>query len=126
MARTAVDLTAEEVAQYRDAARRERVRREELRRTREHRAQELAGQAANLLRERFGATRVVLFGSLARGDFSLWSDVDIAVWGTDPGRWLDVIWDVFELAADIDVNVVIAEGASPGLLATVEREGRPV
>jgi predicted nucleotidyltransferase len=36
---------------------------------------------ARLLRERFGARRVVLFGSLAWGGFHAGSDVDIAVEG---------------------------------------------
>jgi predicted nucleotidyltransferase len=35
-----------------------------------------------MLKRRFGAKRVVVFGSLARKTvFTLWSDIDLAVWG---------------------------------------------
>ncbi|MEZ4610032.1 MAG: nucleotidyltransferase domain-containing protein [Caldilineaceae bacterium] len=54
--------------------------------------------------ERFGATRVILFGSLARGRFRLDSDIDLAVAGLAKGdlframagaleftnRWVDI------------------------------------
>lgn len=40
-----------------------------------------AGRAAELLRTRFGATRVILFGSLAWGGFHAGSDVDLAAEG---------------------------------------------
>ena len=75
-----------EMDAYREAARqRHRAEKEHLQ-IRRQRAWELARQAARLLEERFGAERVVLFGSLAHGDrFNLWSDVDIAAWGT-PAR----------------------------------------
>ncbi|HEY66354.1 MAG TPA: nucleotidyltransferase domain-containing protein, partial [Caldilineae bacterium] len=45
----------------------------------------IARKAAEMLREEFGAIRVVLFGSLARGGpFDMHSDVDLAAWGLDP------------------------------------------
>lgn len=40
-----------------------------------------ARNIAALLRDCYGATRVILFGSLARGGFSLESDIDLAVVG---------------------------------------------
>jgi hypothetical protein len=44
-------------------------------------ARNVAKKIAEELVKRFGAKRVVLFGSLARGNFSSWSDIDLAVWG---------------------------------------------
>jgi predicted nucleotidyltransferase len=40
-----------------------------------------AQQIAQMLREHFGATRIILFGSLTKGNFSLGSDIDLAVAG---------------------------------------------
>lgn len=44
-------------------------------------AKQDAQQIAVLLREHFGATRVILFGSLAKGNFAVDSDIDLAVAG---------------------------------------------
>jgi hypothetical protein len=72
MARTALDLTAEEWRSYRPGRPLEGRTVAE----RWQRAWEVARRAADLLRERFGATRVVAFGSLAhRGWFTSWSDL---------------------------------------------------
>ena len=40
-----------------------------------------ASQIAAMLRSRFGVTRVILFGSLRRGNFVSGSDIDLAVAG---------------------------------------------
>ena len=82
MAKTAIQVTDEEMVVYRATARRreERERRDLTHRA--QRAQALARQAAALLRDQFGARRVILFGSLARGDsFHQRSDVDLVVEG---------------------------------------------
>ena len=44
-------------------------------------AMTIARSTAARLRNEFGATRVAIFGSLAREDFGLDSDIDIVVWG---------------------------------------------
>ncbi len=47
------------------------------------RAEELAKQAARLLKDQFGVSRVLLFGSLIHpGSFTAWSDIDLAAWGS--------------------------------------------
>jgi uncharacterized protein len=75
-------VAPEAMARYRRGAlaREEAHRREtELRRAA---AWDLAHRAARLLREEFGATRVVAFGSLAHGAwFEPRSDIDLAVEG---------------------------------------------
>ncbi len=48
---------------------------------------ELAKKASFLLRQRYGAKRVVVFGSLARRNtFGAWSDIDHAAWGIGTGQ----------------------------------------
>ncbi len=41
----------------------------------------VANSIAKELKSRFGASRVMLFGSFARGDFHRQSDIDLSVWG---------------------------------------------
>jgi len=124
VARTALDLTPEEVAEYRQAARLrwERKRREVARR-REH-AWEVARAAAQLLREQFAATRVVVFGSLVHeGCFTPWSDIDIAAWGIRPEDTFRAIGAVMDLDSEIEVNLVDVGACRPSLLAVIEKEG---
>lgn len=77
MAKTALDLTADELHLYRPARSPGKWQGAERR----ARALELARRAARLLRERFGVEQVVAFGSLVHIEwFSRWSDIDLAAW----------------------------------------------
>jgi predicted nucleotidyltransferase len=121
---TALELTPEEIATYRAAAgrRREQAQRELARR--EARAWDLARLAATLLRERFGVTRVMVFGSLVHeGCFTHWSDVDIAAWGIRPEDTFRAIGEIMDLDTHIQVNLVDVNTCSASLLQTIEREG---
>jgi predicted nucleotidyltransferase len=122
---TARELTPEEVADYRAAARHRFEREQEELAARETRAWEVARRAASLLRERFGATRVMVFGSLVHtGCFTPWSDVDIAAWGIRPEDTFRAIGMVMALDGNIEVNLVDVKTCSASLLALIEREGR--
>jgi len=91
---------------------------------RRQRAWELARQAAELLRERFGVQRVVVFGSLVHeGRFTQWSDVDLAAWGLTAKNWLKAMAAVHELSDDITVNLVDIATCTPELRAVIERDG---
>ncbi len=91
---------------------------------RRQRAWELARQAAELLRERFGVQRVVVFGSLVHeGRFTRWSDVDVAAWGLTAKNWLKAMAAVHELSDDITVNLVDIATCTPELRAVIERDG---
>jgi len=125
MTRTAADLTPQDLDLYRRTAR-ERVRqvREEavLRRGK---AMVLARRAAQMLRERFGVTRVVVFGSLVReGCFTAWSDVDLAAWGLRPADTFRAIGITHGLDPDIEVNLVDMSVCAPSLAGVIEAEGR--
>lgn len=70
-----------------------------------------------------GASRVVLFGSLARGDEPHGeTDVDLAVWGLSLGELCDAAGELSELAG-ARVDLVPAEWMSERLAAAVAREG---
>jgi predicted nucleotidyltransferase len=124
MARTAVGLTAEELEAYRCAA---RLREQQVRQglaERQVRAWALARRAANLLRTRFGAKQVVVFGSLVHeGCFTLWSDVDLAAWGLRSEDTFRAIGAIQDLDADVELNLIDVGICSPSLLAVIEAEG---
>jgi predicted nucleotidyltransferase len=80
---------------------------------------------ANLLRTRYAATDVVLFGSLATGTFTDRSDVDIAVRGLDSTGYFAALADLMALFAG-PVDLVRLEQAPPSLLDRIASEGRPL
>ena len=112
MARTALDLTGEELRAYRPG----REPHERQVTDRWERAWEVARIAACLLRERFGATRVVAFGSLAhRAWFSPWSDMDLAAWGVPADQFYRAVAAVTGVSPDFRVDLVDAESCRPAV-----------
>lgn len=122
--RTARDVTPEQMAVYRATARRRiRRRQQEIARRRE-RAWAVARSAARLLKEEYGARRVMLFGSLARNEpLHPRSDVDLVAWGLDEKLYYRAVSRLLDLDATIKVDLIMAEEAPPALLEAVEREG---
>jgi len=120
---TALELGRQGWAQYAPGARRR------LQETREaavvpdqDRLTAALRQAADVLRRDFGAARIVLFGSLARGERYPGSDIDIAVEGLTGDYWQ--AWRVVEEAVPgCSVDLVELESASPSLRAAIAREG---
>jgi predicted nucleotidyltransferase len=117
-------VTSEEIAVYRAGGQRRWEQTREGRARRRERAWDAARRAATLLKVRFGATRVVVFGSLLHEDcFTLWSDVDLAAWGIRPEDTFRAIGAVVDSDAEIALNLVDIETARPLLRAAIEREG---
>lgn len=87
-------------------------------------AQELAERCATLLRERFGARRVILFGSAA-GD-APWhsrSDLDLAVEGLSPEQHWQALNACYELLPpELTLDLIPLESAWPELRARLEGE----
>lgn len=113
-----MQVTPDELAEYSAAL----ERRAELAQRRE-RAWALARAAAALLKEQSGASRIVLFGSLAQDRFTWWSDVDIAAWELSLGDTFKAVAAVLFLDGDIEVNLVDAGACRPSLLACIKAEG---
>jgi predicted nucleotidyltransferase len=75
-----------------------------------------------VLASEFGARRVVLFGSLARGEARPDSDIDLAVEGLPPTATFRAMARAAEVAGR-HVDLVPLEGVRPEVLAIIEREG---
>lgn len=121
------ELTSEQMAAYRAAARQRHQEEQVALAAREQRGWELAREAATLLRTEFHAARVLVFGSLIHaGCFTPWSDIDIAADGIDPRDTLRAMEDVHDLSREIPVNLVDMAACKASLRAVIEHEGQPV
>jgi predicted nucleotidyltransferase len=122
---TALELSREEWQSYIDAARKRSVpqltpaekqeRRQLLSRVRE---------VSAALKSRFGAQRVILFGSLANADwFTAGSDVDLAVEGLTGDRFWQAWRTAEEIIHDRSVDMIEIETARQSVLQAIHRYG---
>lgn len=120
MSKTALDLGPGEFRRYSLPKAVDSPRLRELR----ERAWQVARDAARVLRERFGAQRVILFGSLCHPDaFGTWSDIDVAVWGVPSGQFYKAVATISGISSDFQVDLVDTETARPTLRQAIEQEG---
>lgn len=126
MGRTARELTEREKESYRRAWARLQEARRAAARQRAEQALAVARDAATVLREEFGARRVWLFGSLARGTFDAASDIDLAVDGIDEKAFLRALGRLLGLRPEFPVDLVDVREAGPRLRAVIESEGIPL
>jgi predicted nucleotidyltransferase len=129
MPSTALDLSPEALKKYRplDAIRKRRAKMRAEISSRRRRANLVARKAAKLLKSEFGATEVILFGSLARRvGFTLWSDIDLASRGIPSEKYLTAMDTVLYLSPEFKIDLVELETCSPALLKSIEKEGKPL
>lgn len=117
-------ISPERMAEYKRTAReREAARRQQLA-ERENEARAVSQAAARLLKVEFGATRVVLFGSLARGSgFHSGSDIDLAAAGIEPHLFFRAWAALDQLAAGFEVNLIDMRDTSERLRQIIAVEG---
>lgn len=86
-------------------------------------AQAKAEQIAMALRKEFPGVEVVLFGSLATGQFELDSDIDLAVKGLPEEHYLKAYGIAESIADPIKVDIVQLEFPRESLRSNIERDG---
>ena len=117
-----MQITQEEMEVYRRSARERVRRRQEELAGRQQRAWEVARQSAVILKKEFGASRVVLFGSLLHPKlFHARSDVDLAAW--DVQHYFRAVARLLDLDPEIEINLAPIEDVRPELRTVIEREG---
>ncbi|MDI6794127.1 MAG: nucleotidyltransferase domain-containing protein [bacterium] len=123
MSKTALELTAEERRAYRILLLPSRIRQSELA-ERWQRAWQLTQEAAHLLRSRFGAKRVVLFGSLSdQALFTPWSDIDLAAEGISASEFYRAVGVVSALSAEFEIDLIDIDNCKPTMRQVIKREG---
>ena len=84
---------------------------------------ELYTKLANLA-ARYGAQRLVLYGSRARGDFHASSDVDLAVYGMPEKQRGGFAMEGEELPTLLKLDIVhISPNMDPAFLENIEKDG---
>lgn len=118
------DLTQEQMARYkRTAWLREKTRRR-VADDRKQAAVPIAERAAAILKEQFGAQRVILFGSLAHGHwFGPKSDIDLAAEGIQASDFWRAWCALDEIDSDFEINLIAIESASASLQEALAHEG---
>ena len=98
--RTTKDLSPEELAQYHLQSRKEDGMLLQ-------RAWHTAHRVAAMLYEKFGATKVAVFGSLVEPkSFSKWSDIDIAIWGIPNDKYFRAGSEAMNISGLFKVDLV--------------------
>ncbi len=125
MDKTAAELTTQEKNNYRKFARlRDETEMREMLARRE-RALLVARKAARILKESFGVTRVLLFGSLVTQSwFHIRSDVDLAVEGLKPKDFWRADCRLESISDGFEIDLVDLSTAPSGLKQTIPRDGK--
>jgi uncharacterized protein len=101
----------------------EQSNREALERRRSQ-AMQIAQIAAEILRSEFGASRVVLFGSVLgdAGDrsFHQGSDIDLAVWGINDRLYFKAVGKLQGLS-DFEIDLVEPQDSPPYILEAITK-----
>lgn len=117
-------ITAEEMTIYRAAAERRKRRQQDALRERRAQALETACQLAAMLRERFSATRIMLFGSSLHPHwYSTTSDIDLAVWGIAPSQFYAAVAHCQDQDSAFSVDLIDMSDCPSSLHAVIVSEG---
>lgn len=85
----------------------------------------LARAAAKILKQKFGARKVVVFGSLLEKDrFLPWSDIDLAVWGIPGSKLYAAIGTITGLSPFIKIDLVDPDTCRRAILEAILNDGR--
>ncbi|MEL6854165.1 MAG: nucleotidyltransferase domain-containing protein [Cyanobacteria bacterium J06607_13] len=116
-------IAPEDLERYRLTFRRRQAEREVWQRSRQQQGQQIARQAAQLLKQSFGAQRVWLFGSMLTPErIQAESDIDIAVEGLADERYLEALGQLLDLS-DFSVDLVQVEYARERLRSAIALKG---
>lgn len=118
------DTAPRAFAVYQRAAREREERRRRALAERLQRAEVVARSAAQVLKEQFGATAVILFGSVAHNTgFHADSDIDLAAAGIAPADFWRAWAALDAIDPSFEINLIAVEEATASLKAVLETEG---
>ncbi|MFA6222561.1 MAG: nucleotidyltransferase domain-containing protein [Desulfomonilaceae bacterium] len=84
----------------------------------------LARTAAEFLRNNYGVSKIVVFGSVAQAElFHPGSDVDLAVWGLYPSVYLRAVGQLQALDPQISIDLIMFEEAPEALQQEILKKG---
>src|SRR5438093_10407274 len=89
-------------------------------------AESAAKKCERVLKEKFGACKVYVFGSLAgQSPWHSRSDIDLAVEGLAPSQYISALTELYELLPPgLDLDLITLETAPPELVARANQEAK--
>jgi predicted nucleotidyltransferase len=126
MPKTALQLTPKEWKRYRPSIQtiEEASAQSTVSQQSRKNALRVAKQAAKLLRERFGAQKVVVFGSLATNiGFTEFSDIDIATWGIPNDAYYKAVAAVTGLSEYYKIDMIDPELCRESIKKSIFEQG---
>ncbi len=117
-------IAPEKMEVYKRSAREREADRERAALRRRESAWVIARQAASILKEEYGATRIVAFGSLAHGAwFNTRSDIDLMAEGIPPESFWRAWCALDRLGDQFEIDLVAGESVAGRLREEIERSG---
>jgi predicted nucleotidyltransferase len=116
LATTAADLSEEQLKRYRPFQSGQRT-------GLSSEAKRVADLTAKELGVRYGARKVFLFGSLARGDQGPVFDIDLAAKGISPARFFEAVAFVTGQSRKWKIDLVDVDDCAGSLRDMIEKEG---
>ena len=83
---------------------------------------DVAKKCANFLKEKYGVTKVILFGSLLNYEkMTPHSDIDLAVWGLPEKDYFKAVGFLLEIADSFSINLVEIQNVRPYILPAIDQ-----
>jgi len=112
------------LAVYRQTARARQQAQRVAIEVRRQRAWQVARNAAALLRQDFGVSQIMAFGSITNEKlFHVHSDIDLAVWGLDERVYFRAVGVLQGLDPEFSLDLICFEEAKPSYQETILKEG---
>jgi predicted nucleotidyltransferase len=81
-----------------------------------------AKKCANFLKEKYGVTKVILFGSLLNYEkMTPHSDIDLAVWGLPEKDYFKAVGFLLEIADNFSIDLVEIQNVRPYILSAIDQ-----
>jgi predicted nucleotidyltransferase len=83
---------------------------------------EVAKKCANFLKQKYGVTKVVLFGSLLNHEqMTYHSDIDLAVWGLPEKDYFKAVGFLLEISGNFSIDLVEVQNARECILSAINQ-----
>ncbi len=83
----------------------------------------IARKISAMLKEKYSAKKVVVFGSLATKSFNNYSDIDIGVLGIGPGNFYKAIVEARALSYEFDIDILDIKDCNNSFKEKILNEG---
>lgn len=126
MAKTAFELSPQKLKEYRPGQSKKYQSSQESHLLEQSRRQAwiLVRKASELLKKKFGADKVIVFGSLANQvNFTLWSDIDLSAWGIPIDRFYTAVAEVADLSSHFKIDLIDPETCKPAVRDAILTDG---